>query len=203
MEPLANQGGRFYEIVIEQLPVAVQVWQMKPARPADQCRLVAANRAASELLGVPLEAALGRAMADVFPGLCRQGVPQALAEVFESRTARPLGELSLAPDGRSGAVALAHAFRLPSRRVGLALTPCVQPAPRASRAGQLTRRQCDVLQLLIRGHSPADAARILGISEKTVESQRRRILRVMGASSIADLGRTPASGLFAPAATES
>jgi DNA-binding NarL/FixJ family response regulator len=49
--------------------------------------------------------------------------------------------------------------------------------------GQLSRRETTVLWQLMRGHSPSDIARIHVVSEMTVRSQIKSILRKLGVSS--------------------
>jgi len=70
------------------------------------------------------------------------------------------------------------------------------PAVRAtwrgkSLAGQsrLTRREAEILQLIAEGKSNKEAASILGISQRTAENHRARIMRKLGLSSLSDLVR--------------
>lgn len=53
----------------------------------------------------------------------------------------------------------------------------------------LSRRERDVFELLVRGHSNRRIARLLGISPKTVETHRAHVLRKLGVHSIVDLIR--------------
>jgi DNA-binding NarL/FixJ family response regulator len=53
----------------------------------------------------------------------------------------------------------------------------------------LTVRECEVVQLLSIGKTNKEAAHVLGISVKTVETHRATIMRKMGFSSIAELVR--------------
>jgi two-component system response regulator NreC len=53
----------------------------------------------------------------------------------------------------------------------------------------LSRRERDVFELLVRGHSNRHIARFLGISPKTVETHRAHVLRKLGVHSIVDLIR--------------
>ena len=56
-------------------------------------------------------------------------------------------------------------------------------------AGELTRREREVLQLLAEGRANKVVARVLGISVKTAETHRARIMRKLGMKSLADLVR--------------
>ncbi|HEX4461634.1 MAG TPA: response regulator transcription factor [Polyangia bacterium] len=53
----------------------------------------------------------------------------------------------------------------------------------------LSRRERDVFQLLVRGHTNRRIAGLLGISPKTVETHRAHVLRKLGVHSIVDLVR--------------
>lgn len=57
----------------------------------------------------------------------------------------------------------------------------------ASAAASLTDRESDVLELLIAGKSNKEAARVLGLSPKTVERHRARIMRKFRVDSFARL----------------
>jgi DNA-binding NarL/FixJ family response regulator len=70
------------------------------------------------------------------------------------------------------------------------LTPLVdaQPAP-GRRAGRLTGRQREVLQLVAEGHSTKEIAGILKISIKTVEFHKSGIMQKLSMHSTAELTR--------------
>jgi PAS domain S-box-containing protein len=54
---------------------------------------------------------------------------------------------------------------------------------------QLTRRQLDVLQLVVEGHANKNIAAVLGISQRTVENHRARIMQKSGVKSLPALAR--------------
>jgi DNA-binding NarL/FixJ family response regulator len=56
-------------------------------------------------------------------------------------------------------------------------------------AGELTRREREVLQLLAEGRANKAVAKVLGISVKTAETHRARIMRKLGMKSVAELVR--------------
>ncbi|QEM83282.1 helix-turn-helix transcriptional regulator [Halomonas binhaiensis] len=56
--------------------------------------------------------------------------------------------------------------------------------------GQLTRREQEIVQLLLAGHSAKSAARELGISDGTVKVHRKHLYQRLGVSSQAQLFRT-------------
>lgn len=55
--------------------------------------------------------------------------------------------------------------------------------------GQLTPREREVLQLITNGQSNKEAGRLLGISPRTVEVHRARVMEKLGAKNAADLMR--------------
>jgi DNA-binding NarL/FixJ family response regulator len=56
-------------------------------------------------------------------------------------------------------------------------------------AGQLTPREREVLQLLAEGKSNKEVGHLLGISVKTAETHRARVMRKLAVDSVADLVR--------------
>jgi DNA-binding NarL/FixJ family response regulator len=56
-------------------------------------------------------------------------------------------------------------------------------------SGELTRREREIVQLLAEGKTNKAAAKVLGISVKTVETHRARVMRKLKMESIADLVR--------------
>lgn len=76
--------------------------------------------------------------------------------------------------------------------VSPALAGTLEPrvdAPRRRSAGQLSPRQREVLQLVAEGRRAREIAVILGISRKTVEFHKARLMRVLGLRSVAELTR--------------
>lgn len=60
--------------------------------------------------------------------------------------------------------------------------------------GPLTRRERQVLQLIAKGASNKEAGRELGISPRTIEAHRARVMEKLGARNAADLIRIVLSG---------
>lgn len=55
------------------------------------------------------------------------------------------------------------------------------------RVGSLTKREADVLELMVKGHTNKMIANMLGISVRTVEQHRARVMGKMRVNSLADL----------------
>jgi len=101
---------------------------------------------------------------------------QPSTQVFEALRAVALGQVYLAP--AISHVVLQDHLRLRRGEVTQA-GPC----------DSLSRRERDVFELLVRGHTNRRIARMLGISPKTVETHRAHVLRKLGVHSIVDLIR--------------
>lgn len=70
----------------------------------------------------------------------------------------------------------------------------IQEAETARRLGDLTQREREVLDLIIAGKLNKQIADLLGISIKTVEVHRARVMEKMGANSLAELVQSVISG---------
>ena len=78
---------------------------------------------------------------------------------------------------------VASSVRALDLKVSGAKRPSLRPA------GGLTRREREVLQLLAEGCANKAVAKVLGISVKTAETHRARIMRKLGMKSVAELVR--------------
>jgi DNA-binding NarL/FixJ family response regulator len=65
----------------------------------------------------------------------------------------------------------------------------VRPTRRRGKIDGLTHRQREVLQLLAEGKQAKEVAALLGVSPKTVEFHKYRIMDTVGARTVADLAR--------------
>jgi DNA-binding NarL/FixJ family response regulator len=106
----------------------------------------------------------------VDPGLVR-AVLNAGASAFLSRSSEPL-ELELALRAHSrGQVYISPSI---SRRV------IERRGRRVEGSGVLTRRQREVLRMVGRGKTTKEIAQLLGLSAKTVETHRARLMQTLG-----------------------
>jgi len=101
---------------------------------------------------------------------------QPSVQVFEAVRAVALGHVYLAP-------AISHVVLQDHLRLRRGETTQAGPCD------ALSRRERDVFELLVRGHTNRRIARMLGISPKTVETHRAHVLRKLGVHSIVDLIR--------------
>ena len=101
---------------------------------------------------------------------------QPSAQVFDAVRAVALGHVYLAP-------AISHLVLQDHLRLRRGETTQAGPCD------ALSRRERDVFELLVRGHSNRRIGRMLGISPKTVETHRAPVLRQLGVPSLVDLIR--------------
>ena len=67
---------------------------------------------------------------------------------------------------------------------------CAEPLPKAdSPLDQLTDRQCEILQLIAEGHNTKQIADILGVSPKTVDFHRNKLMKKLEIRDVAGLVR--------------
>ena len=70
--------------------------------------------------------------------------------------------------------------------------------PAGARLAQLTKREHQVFDLVVEGLSNKEIARVLGISHRTVEIHRGRMMAKMGVSTAVELMRTLVRGADRP-----
>lgn len=101
---------------------------------------------------------------------------------FVQKAARP-AELQLAVR----AAARGDSFLCPSIARTVIRGWLERVTERDAKAGQLTRRQREVLELVAEGRTTTEIALQLGVGIKTVESHRGAIMRRLGAQNLAEL----------------
>lgn len=124
-----------------------------------------------------------QAFADLFGLLYERA---AMAERLRDQQQAVADALSGAMAGTSGAAAgvgqLARPEPLPAARTAA----CEEPSPPAGRRGRLTSREWDTLRLLATGATNGQIASALVVSESTVKSHIKRILRKLPAANRAE-----------------
>ena len=99
------------------------------------------------------------------------------------------------PDDLASAVrqVFAHSIYLPGGRATQPAVPAVSPAPEPERAPQelsgLTRRELEILQLVSEGHSNAQLARMLWVTEQTVKFHLSNTYRKLGVANRTEASR--------------
>ena len=115
----AEAALRLFADVAQNIPIGLLIYQLDGPGAGALLRVRSGNRGAARLLGIALDAALGRAVTDVFPAIPEDQLRRYTA-VAESGAADDLGEF------RYGDARVAErwwsvlAFPLPDRSVGIA-----------------------------------------------------------------------------------
>jgi DNA-binding NarL/FixJ family response regulator len=105
------------------------------------------------------------------------------------------------PDDLNAAVrqVFEHSIYLPGSRAAAA--PAV-PGPRLDDSPGLTRRETEILQLVAEGHSNAQLARMLWVTEQTVKFHLSNVYRKLGVSNRTEASRWAQLQGLLPAPTE-
>jgi two-component system response regulator NreC len=122
--------------------------------------------------------------------LGRQPPPSLLRDAL----ARGVNGYALKTESLEGVITAIHTVGAGDRYVSPQLQPCLEMemAPAHTRSdpfAQLSRREREILCLLVDGHSSKDIARALYISARTVDAHRLHINRKLGSRSPAQLLR--------------
>lgn len=164
--------------------------------------IVDANECARLLLGMSLNDIVGQHLTEIFgPG----GQP---SSILEGNNNQPIasGEniLFIQKNGRSVPVLASRAFTgvAEKKLIVIVLREKIGEVPverspagrrmhsgRLSYANRITERECEVLQLIAAGNTNPRIADLLGISRKTVETHRARIMQKLDVHTVADLVR--------------
>ena len=105
--------------VVHYIPLGLLIYQLDEKGEPPVLRVRSGNSSAARLLGIPLEHAVGRAVAEVFPAL-PQEVIQRYMEVATSGRAGVLEEITYGDARVAERCWSVHTFPLPERSVGVA-----------------------------------------------------------------------------------
>ncbi len=116
----AEERVRLYEEIVKNIQIGFYVYQLEDINDDRTLRLLAANPAATQFTGLPLESILGKTLDENFPGLREKGLPQRYAEVVRSGQAIEVGDISYGDDRVLQGAFSIKAFPLPNQCVGIA-----------------------------------------------------------------------------------
>lgn len=155
---------------------------------------VAVVGAASDCIGAATDARRESIVPSgaTFDGAALARAAAAFAELAAIALARSNTLLALDPvPGELGPARGRHGAIVPQRLRAVApFRPAVLPAAAAAAATPvegLTRRERDVLRLLVRGNTNRQIAAVLGLSTRTVESHRANLMAKLGLASRVEL----------------
>ncbi|NCJ07480.1 PAS domain S-box protein [Synechococcales cyanobacterium C] len=119
-EQEARRQAELYLNVAQNIPVGFLVWQLEDSQDFGSLRLVAANPATSQLLGIDLQAELGRRIDQVFPGIINSELLTSYIEVILTQEGRNLEEVQYRDERVKPSIFAVKAFPLPEQCLGLA-----------------------------------------------------------------------------------
>lgn len=202
-EPALMLEAPFRHVVLSSHPVSVEFWakllnRKKPSHWIVNYFPMACTKAGVKLVGaVVAESARQNNAQELFRGITNQLIQHPLLTACDSDVLleqvmkEPSGLISdpRAERHPSAVVGVSHRITFfPRRAMREALEGCsTGDADAALGAVTLTPRQREVVKLLVEGTGNKETAAILGISVKTVETHRSRIMLKLGLHSTKDL----------------
>ncbi|MFC1541763.1 PAS domain S-box protein, partial [Candidatus Latescibacterota bacterium] len=106
--------------IFSNIQVGLYVYHLENIEDDKTLRMIAANQAAAEFTGVPVEDVVGNTIDENFPGLREKGIPQKFAEVVRSKIPIELEDLYYGDNRIIEAYFTTKAFPLPNSCVGVA-----------------------------------------------------------------------------------
>jgi two-component system, LuxR family, sensor kinase FixL len=117
----AEETIRMYADIVASVPIGLVMWHLENPENPRSLRLMAANPAASQFLGIRLEDDIGKTIVEVFPpAAARAEQLQRLADVIHKSRADDLGEFRYGDERVAERVWSLKAFPLPGNSVGVA-----------------------------------------------------------------------------------
>lgn len=110
---------QLYADIVQRVPLGLTIWRLDRREDDASLRLVDANPAASELLGIDVHALLGRPILEAFPGVAPEHL-RSYADVVRSGTAVTLQEVHYGDERVQASYWSVRVFPLPDQGVGLA-----------------------------------------------------------------------------------
>ena len=122
----AQERIQLYADVVKNAQVGLSVWQLQDLNDPGSFRLLTANPAASELIGIDLEALNGMTLAESFPALLETQILLDYVEVVRTGQAKDLGEVRYSDERVAQGIFSLKAFPLPNHCIGLAFENITQ-----------------------------------------------------------------------------
>ena len=122
----AQERIQLYADVVKNAQVGLSVWQLQDLNDPGSFRLLTANPAASELIGIDLEALNGMTLAESFPALLETQMLLDYVEVVRTGQAKDLGEVRYSDERVAQGIFSLKAFPLPNHCIGLAFENITQ-----------------------------------------------------------------------------
>lgn len=110
---------KLYADMIKNMPIGLTVWQLKDIDNAKTLKLIVANGAIENFLGVTTEGILEKTIFESFPQLRETGILEICAEVIRSGMTQDLGEISYNNERVNDSLFTVKAFPISSDCVGV------------------------------------------------------------------------------------
>lgn len=132
-----------FAVLVSRLPIGVVVWDAADVTDARELRLLAANRAADEMLGFDVSGNVGRRLAEVFPrSAAHSDVDRALAVAGTDR-ADHMGEQPYVDEQVARRIFRRRAIGLPGHAVAFLMEDVTEERAQAARRRLLLQRLVD------------------------------------------------------------
>jgi PAS domain S-box-containing protein len=135
-----EQELRFAGEIMQATPVGLLVWRLEDREDLESFRLVAGNRAAESMTGIPVTEILGRRMREIFPNLHDTPLPEACRKIILEGVEKDLGEIQYGDERVARNWFSVKAFPLPGDAVGVAFESVTQRV-RAEEALRLSEQR--------------------------------------------------------------
>ncbi len=116
----AEEESRRYADLVQNIQLGLAVWRLEEAGNPKSFRLIAVNPAASRASGIPMDALVGKPMAEVLPHFLQTDLPQRFIDVIVTGAAMDLGLFTYEDERITRRDFRVRAFPLPHQSVGIA-----------------------------------------------------------------------------------
>ena len=123
--------------------------------------------------------------------LSGRGTVPAIVEAMKAGTVDFLSKPCLGDE-------LLDAIKVAEERDRVRLQRAAERKAASNLIDKLTRREKEVMELVVRGDANKNIAALLGTTERTIKEHRGRVMRKMGIRSVAELVRLASKGITEP-----
>ena len=121
--------------------------------------------------------------------LSGRGTVPAIVEAMKAGTVDFLSKPCLGDE-------LLDAIKVAEERDRVRLQRAAERKAASNLIDKLTRREKEVMELVVRGDANKNIAALLGTTERTIKEHRGRVMRKMGIRSVAELVRLASKGIY-------
>lgn len=119
---LLRQQLNLYRSIVHQLPTGVYVYQLEDLEDDRTLRMIDANPAVEQLIGIPVTDLVGKTLDEIFPAARAQNIPQSYAHVARSGKPLVIDQITYEDARISQRIFKAMALPLPEQCVAILCT---------------------------------------------------------------------------------